>query len=284
VIDLETPAFATPQPQPCVDLRVKEAHNNRRQVLHKRRAHSLRYQGREFKMNTLRTLSFVGVLTLLLLWPAFASASVPTCPAGHACTLVITSGTMTFDPGVGTFTVGGQGWTSSGKFGPPADWLGFDTPFDTPLPGPWSFFWQDTSEGPPGNLSMSFTLGGVPWTAPGADTEEGPGNFVAATDISTINITHPGIYHGLGSFEGHFVGVPASVGTCPPVGCTGWAFFSRGAVLVDVIDAGDVGLVVDKATWTFKAPEPSTTSLLLLALGALGFQGWARVRREQRVN
>ena len=38
---------------------------------------------------------------------------------------------------------------------------------------------------------------------------------------------HSGIYHGLGSFEGHFVGVPTSVETCPPVGCTGCAFQQR---------------------------------------------------------
>jgi len=124
---------------------------------------------------------------------------------------------------------------------------------------------------------MSFTLGGVPWTAPGADTEAGPGNFVAAADVSTISITHPGIYHGLGSFEGHFVGVPASVETCPTEGCTGWAFFSRGTVLVDVIDAGDAGLVVDRATWTFKAPEPSTASLLLI-----GFAGLALLACRRR--
>ncbi|MBV9726389.1 MAG: PEP-CTERM sorting domain-containing protein, partial [Gammaproteobacteria bacterium] len=33
---------------------------------------------------------------------------------------------------------------------------------------------------------------------------------------------------------------------------------------------------------TFEAAEPSTASLLLLAVGAFGLQAWGRVRREER--
>jgi len=224
-------------------------------------------------MDTLRSLT-----ALLLLAPALATAGVPTCPAGKACRLFVTSGTMTFDPGGGSFTVSGTGWTSSGHFPGPFDQFTSANPI---LGGSWSFFWEDVSEGPPGELTMAFTLGGVPWTAPGADTLEGPGGYGAALDVdprSLTNITHPGIYRGFGSLEGFFVGVPASAGTCPPVGCTGWVFDTRGTVLVDVMETGDgSSLFVDQATWTFKAPEPSTASLLLL-----GFAGLALLARRRR--
>jgi len=102
-----------------VDVRVTEAHKNRRQARPSTKAHSLRCQGREFKMDTLRILSLVcgtsrvkypiGLLTLFLLWPAFASAQQY---------LDIKSGTATYQFGNEfiDFHFAGNGFSGTGYF------------------------------------------------------------------------------------------------------------------------------------------------------------------------
>jgi PEP-CTERM motif len=234
--------------------------------------HRLRIQPLACGRSSLKRL-----IAVLLLAPGLASASGPTCPAGSSCQLFITSGTGTFDDTGGSFTVAGPGWTSSVLF--PGHFTQFESPVES---GSFSLFWEDVSEGPPGQLTMSFTLGGVPWTAPDAGILGGPGHFGSATSFTVTNITHPGIYRaGSFGFFGTFAGVPASIGSCPPVGCTTWNFDSRGTaltVLLDVVAAQDGSLIADQATYIFSAPEPSTASLVLL--GFAGLAGFRRYRRQ----
>jgi hypothetical protein len=65
---------------------------------------------------------------------------------------------------------------------------------------------------------------------------------------------------------------------CDVIMCTTLDFSGGGMVTLDVVASTSVpgSFQVTQATYTFEAPTPSTVSLMLLGLAALGSHLWAR--------
>jgi hypothetical protein len=138
---------------------------------------------------------------------------------------------------------------------------------------------------PNNELVVNLTVDGVPWYQAAASPE-------SLTGIGTsqmVDITGPGTYTGSFTFGMSFYGWPnTNFGYCisaPGGVCQHLSFKGQGRYTLFVTPSSFVpGTFQGEEILTFNAPEPSTTSLLLIAFAVLGFQAWARVRREQRVN
>jgi hypothetical protein len=215
-------------------------------------------------MDTLRTLS-LAFLTVFVFTPAFAQT-----------TFNATSGSMVIHPGDQgvPYTVAGPDFSASGDIVGPGD-----NPFDLPIPpisGP-SMISGDTAAG---DLSMLLTVRGVPWSYPVGTTADG--GATAQFLIPDLLLTHPGIFSFPFDFGGSFRGRPTSVAPpgvgCDVIMCTTMDFSGGGMVTLDVVASTSVpgSFQVTQATYTFEAPTPSTVSLMLLGLAALGSHLWAR--------
>src|SRR5262245_15785562 len=177
-------------------------------------------------MNTLRILSLVcgasrikqriGLLTLLLLWPAFASAA---CLPSQTC--LVTSGTMvaTSSDGSVPFNFAGNGFSASGVL---AGYGNLSFPiFDSQEAGPFEAgsaldIGMGGTPPPDGTLvQFALTVNGVPWGIP----ETGGGDtfvfFNASAVIpeffNTECCTAPAV------FDGSFTGAPEPF--LPGLGC-----------------------------------------------------------------
>lgn len=239
-------------------------------------------------MDTLRTLRTCGgskikrLVALLLVAPALASANTE---------LFVTTGSMTLTPvdDFSTFAAAGNGFSASGTF----DWI---DPVTNPIgpmsgnspfpPGPYRLTFLDTLDE---TLSMVLTVNGVPWEAPvppgGGGPPAGEGSASAGFTTSEIEITHPGTYSTSFLFSGTLLGLPvASINqgfNCSSMPCRGWDIFGGGMVTLDAVPDLSIpgSLDISQATFTFKAPEPATTSLLLIGFG---FGGLAALGRRHR--
>jgi PEP-CTERM motif len=230
-----------------------------------------RTQGKRRQAGSSSMKQLITISILLLAGPPLASAQ----------TFDVTSGSMVhFLNQDYPYTIAGLGFSSSGDITP----IG-QGPLDFPVgPGSFSFVIDgNTSEF---DLSVaSLTVHGVPWSYPAEDLVDA-GAF-SAFETTAVFGAHPGVYHSPFTFLSGYIGGPASLVSpdgCLPT-CMLLHFFGSGTVTWDLVpDPNFPGQFdIKQATFTFKAPEPSTASLLLIALGALGFQAWARMRREQRV-
>jgi hypothetical protein len=128
------------------------------------------------------------------------------------------------------------------------------------------------------NLSISVTVGGVPWQPPISE-----GNETAILQSRVGPITGAGTYSAPFEFEATFTGVPASLPQpqfCNDQ-CTTWFIGGVGTMVTDVVPLPGFpnNFYIDKATLTFGAPEPSTASLLLLGFAGLAILGWRRRSR-----
>ena len=228
-------------------------------------------------MNTLRNLSLVcgpsrtkhliGLLTLLLLGPAFASGP---CSPSQGC--LVTSGTVVIDPNFnapcpGTiwpcavFNFAGRDFSASGVAGDLFDftvlpfWSDVVTPnVDFPL-----MFGENNNDA----LQFELTVNGVPWgIARGADA------FVLFS--TTLHLCCEGgatEYVSPFTFKGSFTGAPEPFS--PGLGCD-----VLNCVTLDFRGAGTVtyvsdGVVMGPLTFTF-APVPEPATLFLFALGLVG--------------
>ena len=125
-------------------------------------------------------------------------------------------------------------------------------------------------------IAVSPTADGIPWSI-------GVFGYAAAGLSQSTDIMGPGTYTGTFRFSFQYIGLPATPvtnGLCngpggPP--CRTLDFSGQGTYVLDV-SRSPQGLLQGVETATFRAPEPSTPSLLLLAFGGLGFQAWRRQR------
>jgi hypothetical protein len=269
---------------------VKEAHKDPRQT-QKRTPRD--YQGREFKVNTLRILSLVcgasrikqliGLLTLLLLWPAFASAA---CPPTQVCMVTGGSAVATSSDSSVPFNFAGNGFSASGVFaGYGSEEPQFGEPFEAGA-------FLELSMG--GGLlfgpitQFALTVNGVPWGIPaGSDVEiffnvqsvEIPEDFNTSCCMTPFDF--------LGSFTGAPEPFPPGL-SCDVLKCETLNFQGAGVVTFDghTVPPPDPNpdpdnpffFFLDQATYKFvAAPEPATLSLFALGLAGLGFM---RQRRK----
>ena len=158
-----------------------------------------------------------------------------------------------------------------------------------PFPvGTYSFLLSADTENP--NLfDPGASVNGIPWALPTGGTD--PGTASAEFSSGTFLITGPGIYKGTFDFSSFFLGVPSSVlsanpaADCDQLMCTPLLFSGGGTAEIDVVsDPNFAGsLDISRVTFTFSGssnvPEPSTGSLLLIALAGLIVLGWRRKYR-----
>jgi hypothetical protein len=184
---------------------------------------------------------------------------------------------MTLDDTQASFFASGPGFDTSGDMA----FIGETAPGpiggNNPVP-----FGSDVgisaSRGTGNDFVMLLDVSGVGgWSAP----DEA---FALASFFGSAGpITHAGTYSGELTLSADFF-------TCNPVPsppCPGYAISGTGTMLVDMVNLNpelpNLFFPVS-ATVTFRAPEPSIISLLLLGLAALGFQVWARAQRQRPVN
>jgi hypothetical protein len=226
-------------------------------------------------MKQLITLSI-----LLLAGPSLASAQ-------ETQTFYATTGSMIDPSGAGaSYTVSGAGFSTSGVInymGSPLNPVGPDSPFTPGKLG--NIIFEGDTENP--NLDMfKFTVNGVPWTYP-FNTGGGDGEALVLfqTNSNALVVSGPGTYFSTFTFSGGLLGAPESVVSanpalgCDQIQCTSFVINGGGTAMLDVVPspASPGSLEVSKVILTFKAPEPSTTSLLLL-----GFAGLAVLGRRRR--
>jgi hypothetical protein len=203
------------------------------------------------------------LLTLLLLWPALASATDPMC-VDTQCNFSITAGSAFVGDGA-TFNVSGPGFTASGGWGTTGS--PFPEGFSDISPGvPFNIQWGENCDG---EFSMS-----VGWNGGGASTGAGfnepcgEGSFAT----SPISITGAGVYKAGFSLFGSVDG-----DGCLPVACNESVLVQgTGIATMNIIPEGNGLFEVASTTVTFGAPEPSTASLLLIAFTGLAVLGRRR--------
>jgi hypothetical protein len=200
--------------------------------------------------------------------------------------LFATSGSMVDSGDLVPYSAAGSGFSTSGVI----DFQG-GVP-QNPVPGLFGpgnigglIFYGDLEN--PNLDNFAFTLHGVAWAAP-TNVVDG-GNAIAEFQLApNLFVSGPGSYSSTFTFFGSLIGAPESLVSanptagCDQLACMTFVIQGSGSAMVDVVPAPGVpgSLEISEVTMTFAAPEPSTASLLLLAVGALGFQAWARVRRE----
>jgi hypothetical protein len=224
------------------------------------------------------------LIALILIAPSLASAQGLICHPfpGQRCgpQLTITSGTLTLTengglPGVADWGASGSGFTTAGGSGSISK-MGSSYPIPYSV-GTWSSYSLDNADT---TLSMGLDVHGVSYfydpesqTFAGAVFQfEAPGP-----------ITHLGTYTALFSFESNLNGQPSNsftnICTDPSNPCTNWPVNGSGTGVIYVSDDPSVADYFDVTggTFTFRAPEPSTASLLLL-----GFAGIAVLWRRRK--
>jgi PEP-CTERM motif len=223
-------------------------------------------------MNTSRTLSLVGLLTLLLLWPAFASAA---CSPTQVC--VATSGTadVSFEF---PFNFAGKGFSASGELTEYGN-LG-NSPFTVAFLQIGSTYDASIAGITGGGLLTQFelTVNGVPWGIPaGGDASVFFSAVLPVTGSS--GVTQPF------SFEGSFTGAPEPFAPglgCDVLNCKTLNFAGGGIVFFGLTphEGGPPSMELAQETFNFGVvPEPSTASLLLLGFAGLAILGWRRRSR-----
>jgi hypothetical protein len=202
--------------------------------------------------------------------------------------LLATSGSMIDSGDLVPYSAAGSGFSTSGV-------IDFQSGIpQNPVPGLFGpgnigglIFYGDLQN--PNLDNFAFALHGVAWAAP-TDVVDG-GNAIAEFQLAPdLLVAGPGNYSSTFTFSGSFTGAPASLVSanptagCDQLACRTFVINGSGSAMVAVIPApGFPGsFEISKVTMTFAAAEPSTASLLLLAVGAFGLQAWGRVRRERR--
>jgi hypothetical protein len=191
-----------------------------------------------------------------------------------------TSGSMIDPSDLGaSYAVAGPGFSTSGVI----DYSGFplnpiDSPFTTGKLGEL-IFEGDTAN--PNLDKFSLAVHGVPWSYPMGTATDGEAIASFQTNSANLLLSGPGTYSSTFSFVGSLVGAPLSVVSanptwgCAQIECTSISMEGGGTVTFDVVAAPGIpgSFEISKATFTFNAPEPSTASLLLIALAGLAVLG-----------
>lgn len=210
----------------------------------------------------------IALLILLLAVPSLASAQ-----------FLVTTGSGSVNPDGGFVTFAGVAFSGS---------AGADncTPCGNFFLSPGDDFSFRISNDIADTAHVDAVAGSPPLVVP-----NGASGLVQIDGGSSGPITGPGTYHGSFDFDASVTMAPLSAvlanptlgcDTSPPLPCTLVDFSGSGTVTLDVVPAGFDGLLEienEKAILTFRTPEPSTATLLLLGFAGLALLG----RRKSRV-
>jgi hypothetical protein len=215
------------------------------------------------------------LIALMLVIPAIASAQQV------FGTFEITSGSFNGQTGVLTLTGPNfSAFGTSSELGPiGSDFFGV----------PWSatgrlgtgFQWSDGSDGSP--LTINVEAGGLGWSIP-AGPANGSSEIQFAANPNLI-MHGPGTYTDSFTFGGAIYGIPSNE-VASPMGCTNVSpcsevyFNGGGTVSMTFVPYPytPTAVMLTQVIYTFTAPEASTLSLFVIALGGLGVQ---TLRRRQ---
>jgi hypothetical protein len=219
----------------------------------------------------------ISLLTLLLLWPAFASATTP--GISEVFLPPVTSGTASnlYGAPAVPFDFAGNGYSGEGSV---LFLASVDNPLSMPVSvGPFDGGLKfNTVDGE--TLSIGLTVNGVGYGIPSG----GSGGAAGLEIDGGALITGVGTFSGPASLFGIYTGLPAaSIPPCPPTcdlncnvaNCVNFHFGGSGIVTMHVIpdpyNTFPGALRVASETFTFGAPEPATLSLFALGLVGVGF-------------
>jgi hypothetical protein len=214
-----------------------------------------------------RPKQLIGLLTLLLLSPAFASA---VCSPGQTC--LVTSGTVVVEAPVDIpLNFASKDFSASGMFTEVCCLLPYGLLFNFESDPFFESFGATVTD--KGLTQLELTIKGVPWGIPAG----GDAGFFFLADLG---IPAPlGTFSVPFTFEGSFTGAPqpfpAGLG-CDVLNCETLNFSGGGILTFDVgefVDQGVSWFYVGQQTFRFAAaPEPATLSLFALGLVSLAMR------------
>jgi len=209
------------------------------------------------------------LIILLLLAPVVASAA---CLPSEFCS--VRSGTpftLTGSDQSLSFNIAGSDFSASAMLTDLCCLLPFREFFEVDS-DPWFESFGGSTPFPLAQFAL--TVNGVPWGIPAGGSAE-------AVFFADLGVPFPVEASGFSvpfGFQGSFTGAPEPF--APGVGCDvlncQTLNFRGGGIVTTFLNGGPFQTVVESQTFTFNAPEPSTASLLLIALAGLAVIGRRR--------
>lgn len=225
------------------------------------------------------------LVALFLLTPALAVASgnLGTITSGVMPPIDANSVSLPFSVAGEDFTAG-ENFTASGALTWPINEgpVGLGNPMN--LLYPFVMTWNQNSDN---GLTIEFAVNGIPWGIPPGPQAQGGGFASAGFHAEAPKGTMPGALPF--AFDATFIGMPLTSiqpgVNCLNTPCTRWDIHGGGTVVLDWVDypnAPDGTFMINRATFTFGVPEPSTESLLLVAFAWLAVIGRRRASHMTR--
>ena len=208
------------------------------------------------------------LIALLPLAPVVASAA---CIPSELCS--VRSGTpitLTGSDESLSFNIAGRDFSASAMLTDLCCFLPFNELFQSDS-DPWSESFAGSTPFPLAQFAL--TVNGVPWGIPAG----GDASVLFFADLGVPFPAEASPFSVPFGFQGSFTGAPEPFAPglgCDVLNCQTLNFRGGGIVTTFLVRAPGGQTVVDSQTFTFNAPEPSATSLLLIGFAGLAALRW----------